>query len=493
MANLSNLIVSGSSRLLNTLYCKDIEIDGILRGNLSVETPISSSIQSNTYLTAAKGTAIINGTASAGCNMLFRQKSTNGVFTGGVYNDKYCFYYIADALISANNNSTTKQLVLLDETGNSNFPGTLTAISFSGNGALLSALNASNITSGTLASDRLPSITRTNTTSGASVAFAGNFVVLDSITTDPHGRVTAVNTKTVTIPANPNTDSKMAQTNTTANADYRILFSANANDTTETNTGRKSGNFLVNPSTGEFYAKGFRRINITGQTLDINTLNLSAGSPTIMRYIEKTSAGANNITNIPVNGQPFLLDVELIRWSSVTDYITMQTFRNAGNPANEYVRYCTNGTWSNWVTRVFTDTKYSHPNSGVSAGTYKSVTVNAQGHVTAGTNPSTLSGYGITDALQKAAQTSIKTAVLSASDWTGSETPYSQTVNVAGIVATDTPVLIKKLSGTETDATVKAYNKAFGFIFAGETGNGTVTFKAYKKPATDITVGLKGV
>ena len=33
------------------------------------------------------------------------------------------------------------------------------------------------------------------------------------------------------------------------------------------------------------------------------------------------------------------------------------------------------------------DTKISHANSGVTAGTYESVTVNAQGHVTAGTNP----------------------------------------------------------------------------------------------------------
>lgn len=44
---------------------------------------------------------------------------------------------------------------------------------------------------------------------------------------------------------------------------------------------------------------------------------------------------------------------------------------------------------------------YSHPNSGVSAGTYKSVTVNAQGHVTGGSNPTTLSGFGITDAETK--------------------------------------------------------------------------------------------
>ena len=47
------------------------------------------------------------------------------------------------------------------------------------------------------------------------------------------------------------------------------------------------------------------------------------------------------------------------------------------------------------------DTTYTHPNSGVTAGTYKSVTVNAQGHVTAGSNPTTLAGYGITDASLK--------------------------------------------------------------------------------------------
>ena len=50
---------------------------------------------------------------------------------------------------------------------------------------------------------------------------------------------------------------------------------------------------------------------------------------------------------------------------------------------------------------VFTDTVYTHPNSGVTAGTYRSVTVNAAGHVTGGSNPTTLSGYGITDAAAK--------------------------------------------------------------------------------------------
>ena len=47
------------------------------------------------------------------------------------------------------------------------------------------------------------------------------------------------------------------------------------------------------------------------------------------------------------------------------------------------------------------NTSYTHPVSGVTAGTYRSVTVDAQGHVTAGANPTTLSGYGITDAAAK--------------------------------------------------------------------------------------------
>lgn len=47
------------------------------------------------------------------------------------------------------------------------------------------------------------------------------------------------------------------------------------------------------------------------------------------------------------------------------------------------------------------DTVYTHPTSGVKAGDYTKVTVDANGHVTQGTNPTTLAGYGIEDAIQK--------------------------------------------------------------------------------------------
>lgn len=50
--------------------------------------------------------------------------------------------------------------------------------------------------------------------------------------------------------------------------------------------------------------------------------------------------------------------------------------------------------------------------SGVTGGTYKSVTVDDKGRVTAGTNPTTLSGYGITDAYTKTqVDTTVSTAI----------------------------------------------------------------------------------
>ena len=45
--------------------------------------------------------------------------------------------------------------------------------------------------------------------------------------------------------------------------------------------------------------------------------------------------------------------------------------------------------------------KATHAASGVTAGTYRSVTVDAKGHVTAGTNPTTRDDYGLTDVYTK--------------------------------------------------------------------------------------------
>jgi len=85
-------------------------------------------------------------------------------------------------------------------------------------------------------------------------------------------------------------------------------------------------------------------------------------------------------------------------------------------------------------------------NSGVSAGTYRSVTVDAKGRVTAGTNPTTLSGYGV-----------------AATDVTGQAlTNYTVGSNTA-LAATDT--------------ILEAFQKVQGQINAG--GGGTKTIDTF--------------
>ena len=71
-------------------------------------------------------------------------------------------------------------------------------------------------------------------------------------------------------------------------------------------------------------------------------------------------------------------------------------------------------TASGALTAVVGDDKtvaITHNTSGVKAGTYKSVTVDTYGHVTAGTNPTTLNGYGITDALSSSTKYALSDSV----------------------------------------------------------------------------------
>ena len=89
----------------------------------------------------------------------------------------------------------------------------------------------------------------------------------------------------------------------------------------------------------------------------------------------------------------------------------------------------------------------THNVSGVKAGAYKSVTVDTYGHVTAGTNPTTLSGYGITDALS-------------------SSTKYALSDSVGGN-ALKANLLANLFSSRPTDANV-----------AGTGSGGLATFKA---------------
>lgn len=87
----------------------------------------------------------------------------------------------------------------------------------------------------------------------------------------------------------------------------------------------------------------------------------------------------------------------------------------------------------------------------------------------------------------------VRTVVMTAAGWSASA-PYTQTVSTPGITAADNPVMSLHIPNGATAAQVKAWNKAFGMVDEGISGDGQSTFKCYnKKPAVDFTVAIKGV
>ena len=110
--------------------------------------------------------------------------------------------------------------------------------------------------------------TVTDTTSTASPAHGGSFDVVDGVTRDSFGHVTKINVKTVTLPADNNTDTLVNQNVSSANNTYPILLTPTANATT--NQGAKAAIFAsgvkVNPSTNTISAtfSGNLTGNVTG-------------------------------------------------------------------------------------------------------------------------------------------------------------------------------------------------------------------------------------
>lgn len=86
----------------------------------------------------------------------------------------------------------------------------------------------------------------------------------------------------------------------------------------------------------------------------------------------------------------------------------------------------------------------------------------------------------------------VKYATFPAAGWSASA-PYTQTVNVAGITAADTPIVSLYLSAGLSAADVKAKAKAFGYVDRAVTGNGTITVHCYNsKPDVEFQIAIKG-
>ena len=141
-------------------------------------------------------------------------------------------------------------------------------------------------------------------------------------------------------------------------------------------------------------------------------------------------------------------------------------------------------------------------NSGVTAGTYKSVTVDAKGRVTSGTNPTTLSGYGITDAqpldAELTAIAGLSTNGIMVKTGAGSATTRSVAVTGVGLSITNAdgtagnPTITSNATNANTVSTIVARdasgNFSAGTITATLSGNATTATAL----ATARTISVSG-
>ncbi len=88
----------------------------------------------------------------------------------------------------------------------------------------------------------------------------------------------------------------------------------------------------------------------------------------------------------------------------------------------------------------------------------------------------------------------VKHAILTATlntTWSGSSAPYSKTVIISGILATDTPIIDIVMSGTYS--TDEARIEAWGYIYRAVTSSNTITFYATEKPTVSLLIQIKVV
>lgn len=95
--------------------------------------PMKNSYVSGTYLAGNQGNALVSSIANPGSYVaMLRYPSTSGYYTLVGYQGNINLQYTVKATVDAGTNSVTKTATLLNEAGNSTFPGTVTAPTFSG-------------------------------------------------------------------------------------------------------------------------------------------------------------------------------------------------------------------------------------------------------------------------------------------------------------------------------------------------------------------------
>lgn len=199
---------------------------------------------------------------------------------------------------------------------------TITTATTTGNGNAVTSISASNgaltITKGSTFLTSHPTITTTtDTTSTASPSHGGTFTTIDSVTRDTNGHVTKVNTKTITLPSDNNTDTKVNVTlgtttkayilgtsttptstasGVTSISDTGVYLDTTAGRLRATTYGITNGNYVNILSSSTLSANATQTFPSTGGTL------LNTGTTSYTQTVTSSATNAYEIGKIKING-----------------------------------------------------------------------------------------------------------------------------------------------------------------------------------------------
>ena len=191
--------------------------------------------------------------------------------------------------------------------------------------------------------------TRTNTTSTAQPTYGATFTAIDSVTTNTQGHVTAVNTKTVTIPASDNTNS----------VDYINSASFNTGNGIITLSGVGNAGATVDID-GRFVNQADTRLGLTTHSLvdftAVGDYDKPAGYQTMMRG---TSQNAS-VVGTPVAANYWLYNVMAKRDTAGGTAAIMQNYDNG----DFYVGFTSVNTSAPTWRRTYLDTDFTTNTTG---------------------------------------------------------------------------------------------------------------------------------
>lgn len=170
-----NNVVSKQMTVKERMVIGDLEVTGDVSLPQFDGSTFGSELVTGTYLKGNQGEALVSSKAPAGQMVaLMRLNSTNGKFLELVNGTALEVTYTSNATVDGNTNEVTKKATLLDESGNSNFPGTLTAGALKTTGdanvntlTASGSISASSIT--TSGSSTIPTLSSTNITASSNI------------------------------------------------------------------------------------------------------------------------------------------------------------------------------------------------------------------------------------------------------------------------------------------------------------------------------------